>query len=89
MKAILVIDMPSRCFGCKLHRVIDGENEKEFMVFCCPLRRPVNDLEERPSWCPLKPMPEHEKPQDPDETWEEMHIRMGYNKCLEDITNEP
>lgn len=56
MKAVLVIDMPSRCFGCKLHRVIDGEKENEFMVFCCPLRRPVNDLEERPSWCPLKPV---------------------------------
>ena len=53
MKAVLVIDMPSRCFGCKLHRVIYGENENEFMVFCCPLRRPVNDLDKRPSWCPL------------------------------------
>ena len=39
--------------------------------------------------CPLKPLPEHKKPQNPDETWEEMHVRMGYNKCLEDITNEP
>ena len=36
----------------------------------------------------IKPMPQKKKPKDPDETWEELHQRWGYNACLEDITGE-
>ena len=49
-----------------------------------------NDLYDRLKGrkCELKPMPQKKKPKDPDETWEELHQRWGYNACLEDITGE-
>lgn len=63
MKAILVIDMPSRCFNCPLHQTVDGEEENEFIVFCnaehwreSVTHIPIENLDERPSWCPLVPM---------------------------------
>lgn len=51
MKAILVIDMPTRCDECRLHYTD--------MLGCYCI---LNDDEEtkrykKPNWCPLKPMP--------------------------------
>lgn len=47
MKAILVIDMPKNCAECKL-MYLQGIGE----AICNAV-----DWEERPSWCPLRPMP--------------------------------
>ena len=47
MKAILVIDMPKNCAECKL-MYLQGIGES----ICNAV-----DWEKRPSWCPLKEMP--------------------------------
>ena len=47
MKAVLVIDMPKNCAECKLI-YLQGIGK----TICNAV-----DWEERPSWCPLKPMP--------------------------------
>ena len=69
-KAILVIYMPKNCAGCK------------FRFNICS----AVDWEERPSWCPIKPLPEKK----PDRAyWHDDEFSEGYrdgwNACLEEI----
>lgn len=50
MKAILVIDMPKECCECPCF----------YDYLCCQAKDGVNVLgDERPSECPLKPMPNY------------------------------
>ncbi len=89
MKAILVIDMPSSCMGCNfLHCEI--EENKEY----CEAREIRNQVdlakEEKPNWCPLKPMPEKMQvcgkyPQ-PDGIVPSYKI--GYNACIDEILGD-
>lgn len=89
MKAVLVIDLPDRCFACPFHSTVDGEHEHEFKVFCNirfwkEYNRPVENLEERPSWCPLKHLPRKKNT--------DFHPNIvyanGWNACLDEITGE-
>ena len=52
MKAILVIDMPSKCFACPLHSLSIDE------PYCNIVRDTAFGVE-KPSWCPLRPMPDN------------------------------
>lgn len=89
MKAVYVLkEMPTKCMDCPFHQwYAYGLTAETYCILTA--KKNEDGINTKAEWCPLKPMPEYEKPQDPDETWEEMHVRMGYNKCLEDITNEP
>jgi len=86
MKAILIVNMPTCCTYCDLRSThshtcyasIASETNK------CDVDDYVLQ-EEKPSWCPLKPLPNKKKPNDPDETWEELHHRFGYNDCIDEI----
>ena len=73
MKAILVIDMPKNCAECKLIH-LQGIGES----ICNAV-----DWEERPSWCPLRPLP-HKLQAD----WYTDGYKEGFNACLEEITGE-
>ena len=51
-KAILVMDMPKNCFDCRFQE----------MGFCEAVHSggemiPDDDLESKPCWCPLRPIP--------------------------------
>lgn len=48
-KAILVLDMPNECDGCPCL------NQK---LWECQADKKRRSSDERPSWCPLKPLPE-------------------------------
>lgn len=81
MKAILVIDAPKDCGDCPC---IEGE-----LWFCKADKESRECLYHgRPDWCPLKPMPQKEKPRDPDETWDEMMQRFGRNGLIDEIIGE-
>lgn len=81
MKAILVIDMPERCWDCPYgHDKWDGE-------FKCLLdMKTKNNVssDERSQECPLKPMPKEKNgsPHNPvgNAVWES-----GWNACLKEI----
>ena len=105
MKAVLVIKMPSKCFNCPLHQSLDAEEgEHEFMMFCnaehwreSVTHTPVENLEERPSWCPLRPLPKELHnytailhPTDNNDWLNNMYSEYenGWNDCLEAITGE-
>lgn len=99
MKAVLVIDMPSRCFNCPIHEYLDAEEgEHEFMVFCkaehwreSTTHTPVENLEERPSWCPLMPLPQKmtmEKALKMERCGSIRDIYTTWDACLAEITGE-
>lgn len=73
MKAILIVDIPKNCIQCEItcqENYIRGGSES---------------YKERPSWCPLKPMPEPIKQhaiEGDDVT--EAYID-AWNACLEEI----
>lgn len=81
MKAILVIDLPKNCAECKLIH-LQGIGES----ICNAV-----DWEERPSWCPLKPMPKRNEYR-ADTKHEDMDkystgYADGWNDCLKEIEN--
>ena len=89
MKAILVIEMPSSCMGCNfLHCEI--EENKEYCE-AREIRKQIHlEKEEKPDWCPLKPMPEKMQvcgkyPQ-PDGIVPSYKI--GYNACIDEILGD-
>ena len=70
VKAILVVEMPKNCAKCKL-QYLQGIGE----AICNAV-----DWEERPSWCPLKPMPEKQEYAVLSPSY-----RRGWNDCIEEL----
>lgn len=85
MKAVLVIDMPNDCYDCPCYYEERNKCEVTF--------ENIEDDIERPSWCPLKPLP-HKK--DIDKTLEfggyeniiQESLARGYNTYHDEITGE-
>ena len=90
MKAILVIEMPENCNVCDLSNEVHGNHENclnhDFFIT-------DKDFYVRPSWCPLKPLPQKKEI---DKTLEfggyenciQEALARGYNACLDEITGE-
>jgi len=81
MKAILVIDeMPIRCEDCPLHY------RKRQEIYRCEMTHKNIRLNSKPSWCPLKPMPEKKYlPQPSRDYW---FIQVGRNQMIDEILGE-
>lgn len=83
VKAVLVIDMPNNCEECKII-YLQGHGES-----VCD----SDDWSKRPSWCPLRPLPEKMSMNDEAEFYlgymngktKYLGFNEGYNACLEDI----
>lgn len=74
-KAIFVMDIPESCSMCPLEKSMK----------CCTDEAPTEQYtKEKPSWCPLKPMPEkreqHPFPKGYEEGWDN-----GWNACIDAI----
>lgn len=87
-KAILVMDMPSKCIGCPLHFVDEpnywcGANMKDLLT---------DDIETyKPNWCPLKPIPQKKEREVVEENYNGGYshgIVHGYNACIEELLSE-
>ena len=86
MKAILVIDMPMKCFDCKLY----CNNGNSY--WCIATNEDTTGLT-KPINCPLKPMPEKvETPkiiQEQIDGWHKLAGEyIGYNACINEILGE-
>ena len=79
MKAILVLkEMPKECDECPLY---DGA----WGVYCMATNNPVK-AEEKPSWCPIKPMPSKKDVDYSKEfDYQDGYYAEGWNDCLEEI----
>ena len=74
-KSILVIDTPKECDGCPCL------NQK---LWECQADKKRRSSDERPSWCPLKPMPQEDKVKAGVGAYTR-GFSVGWNKCLEEI----
>lgn len=80
-KAILVMDMPSKCNKCLL---LDDEYD-----LCIPTGEDVSDYqsETKPDWCPLREVPQkadfRKAKTETVANWIE-----GYNSCIDTIIKE-
>lgn len=79
-KSILVIDEPSNCKGCPLHRFVLDEVLNEWFV-SCQLDTFIDEDEKRPSKCPLRPLPKKRL-----DTLS--LVATGWNECLDAITGD-
>ena len=81
MKAILVIDMPESCYYCQFQ----GMGGRDLELLTCSLNYwRVDNPNERPSWCPLKPMPKKFEAPEIYELWNtDSEYFNGWNACLE------
>lgn len=81
MKAILVLEMPSRCEECNFHQY----------GICHAVRKCITgtpkELKSRPDWCPLKPMPS-KKNEDKAYTMTQLYRTQGYNACIDEILGD-
>ena len=91
MKAVLVLDeMPRCCDECQLNYDMGVDCDALPMISKTPVdKRGMHNEEKRPSWCPLKEMPEKRILP----SWqvnntnygEEPWFSDGWNACLEEI----
>lgn len=86
MKAVLVIDeMPTRCLGCPCYYEDKGR--------CQNTWESVEDDLARPSWCPLKPIPQ-KKILDEELLFMSGNFRLiqarftGWNDCIDTLLGE-
>lgn len=74
-KSILVIDTPKNCAECKL-MYLQGIGES----ICNAV-----DWSRRPTWCPLRPLPQKKNECYYYGELAKNEFSVGYNACLEDI----
>lgn len=89
MKAILVTDMPNTCEDCHLRLALDRYrciNTKENRLRWCGDEDGFYTSDTRPSWCPLRPLPQKKWHEEGKENECEEWFKNGWNDCLEEIT---
>jgi len=95
MKAVLVIDkIPTKCEECPCS-TIESETSGEVVFFCDAI--PYQYIKEehmtdrKPSWCPLKPIPEEKEYYHEEDIMSELLVhsyRKGWNDCLKEILKD-
>lgn len=79
-KAILVINMPERCYDCKFCYYSDGR-----VPICQWENMPIDEPKKiKPNWCPLQPPPERETYFLGMSSYSEGYVD-GWNDCIDDI----
>ena len=78
MKSVLVIDTPTYCGLCPCFtgERFDVTNQKAYY-----------DFDERPDWCPLRPLPKKMKRRATDEATDLIYST-GWNDCLAEMMGE-
>lgn len=88
MKAILVMDMPSRCLNCNCVGHINHNGKFNVCRITGEILKEDNYYKERPEWCPLKPMPEKNTKQYSDGYKYGKGYQRGYNACIDEILGD-
>lgn len=82
MKAILVVDNPTSCRECMLRTTLEAN---KFHCLAILPRKEIKPYEEqKPSWCPLKPMPEPKDIGYPNNDYD-VGFGDGWDACLKEI----
>ena len=80
-KAVLGMDMPESCMGCNF-MYCDDESNTESCQAEETARTIDLEKEDKPDWCPLRPMPERDKRIDT--CINKQYVR-GWNACIDAI----
>lgn len=79
-KSILVIDTPEGCGDCPLC----GESFMTYREYC-RITATYIWTADKPTWCPLKPLPEKLSPTGyPNDDYGDGYVN-GYNECIDEI----
>ena len=85
MKAILVIDMPTKCSDCQFYYQTHDEND-DYVTKCEVLNdMTIDGFVDKYSECPLRPAPE--KRHTLDNFWE-MCVNIVRNHCIDEILGD-
>lgn len=90
-KSLLVIDTPETCLDCPLHEWDDdGEwHGCSVSIYFRGLFNNTVNKNEKPDWCPLRPLPNRLPTFEPTTFYELSNLfHDGFNACLELITGE-
>ena len=77
-KAILIMDMPSRCAECQLFYNTAGTK------MCEGIGRLVECESKKPTWCPLREVPQKKDISEAILVSERGYVE-GYNACIDEI----
>lgn len=87
-KSVIVIDTPKTCFDCKGYVCIDNVNY-------CIYTRNIRYIPNKPTWCPLKALPDKLQKQKvkgfgigAEYTLELTDYEVGWNECLKYIEGD-
>lgn len=86
LKAILVMDMPSKCSECKFHYETRDEDD-DFVDKCQILDKTIDGYTEKYSGCPLQELPKHKTDSLANTRYKTGWV-WGYNACLDEILGE-
>lgn len=92
MKALLLIDMPKDCIYCPVahYNKLDEFTGCDIVggkKYAMTTEKGYKETSCRPSWCPLKPLPQKK-----DFEWADSfgihNFKKGFNACLDEILGE-
>ena len=82
-KAMLIMDMPSRCIECPLLASWQ-DSASAPRNYWCPYNLEITiEVEKRSEWCPLREVPE--KKERTFSSLGKYHETIGYNACIDEI----
>ena len=87
-KAMLIMDMPSRCIECPLLASWQ-DSASAPRNYWCPYNLEITiEVEKRSEWCPLREVPQKKEEFEMDIIHHEsldLGKRLGYNACIDEI----
>ena len=84
-KAVLVIDAPETCKECPI--CISHEIMPSIEEYSCMIKNIDVDLNSKPNWCPLKPLPKRMEGYDSIK-WQWGDYEDGWNHCIDMLIDE-
>ena len=102
MKAILVVEMPKDCGDCKMIDCVNYDNTRarcKAMVYSKNEYSKYIGINDKPEWCPLKPIPKHypstSNPQRIEclkklgmTEKEQYYYELGHDDCIDELLGE-
>lgn len=89
-KSAFVVDTPNRCVGCFFceNEYVGEDMKKEYVTSHCRLNgHEIKNIESKPDWCPLRPLPSKIDVGDIDNI-HNFNRAVGWNTCIDEITGE-
>lgn len=88
-KGYILVDMPEKCSQCNFWF---GKATAPVEYRCMAKQRQLENLTEKPDWCPIRELPEKKEPTQfpisPLLPWQYTEYDKGWNACLEQMEVE-